>query len=387
MNARPSVTVLAAVLVGVAPILFRAAADSEDATPLTIGLLLPPSEAEAASIRLGAELGVEAANREPGAKLKLIVRGSAGQWGTEGDDAVVLALDQGAQALIAPTSGAAVHQALQVAGRTRVPVVSLCGDSSVTGAGVPWAVRIAPSTEQEAAALFAVLHASGQPLRVAAFVPPERAGREASEDLRSAARKAAVEVANVIELRSRDPAYADLASRAIELKPDVVLLWVESAPASRLAAALRDCGFKGRLAGPSRLASAAFSEAAGKSAEGLLLPAPMTDTNASSLRDRFLQDYRTRAVPPADTAAQPPAFTAALAFDAVQLLADVLRRSGEEPAFRAFPLTHTVSGVTGELAFDRSGDRRVQMQVLENHDGQWRPFTPVDPLRQDAQAP
>lgn len=369
----------AAVLLGMAPMVFRGVAGEEAGSFVTIGLLLPPSEAEAASIRLGAELGVEAANRGPGAKMKLIVRGSAGQWGTEGDDAVVLALDQGARALIAPTSGAAVHQALQVAGRTRVPVVSLCGDSSVTGAGVPWAVRIAPSTGQEAAVLFAALRRPGHSLRVAAFVPPDRAGREAGHDLQSAAWEAAVEIVKVIELASRDPDYADLANRARESKPDAILLWVDSAPAGKLAAAVRAAGFEGRLAGPSRLASAAFSEVAGKSAEGFLLAMPVPDERAASLRDQFLQGYRGRVGSLTGAAQSNPAFTAALAFDAVQLLADVLRGVGGEPAFRAFPLTRTVPGVTGELAFDRSGDRRLQLQVLENHAGQWRPFTPASP--------
>ncbi len=378
MSPRPRFAVLAATLFGLAPLLGRPADAPGAASPLTLGLLLPPSETEAVGIRLGAELGVEAANREPGARLKLIVRGSAGQWGTDGDDAVVLALDQGAQALIAPTSGAAVHQALQVAGRTRVPVVSLCGDSSVTGAGIPWTVRIAPSTEQEAAALFAAWAPTAPPLRVAAFVPPERAGREARADLRSAARNMAVEIVNFLELPGRDPDFAALARQAMAQRPDAALLWVESAPASRLAGALRAAGFNGRLAGPSRLASKAFFQPAGRSAEGFLLTAPVPEANASALRDRFLEDYRARVEARADGAEPTPDFAAALAFDSVQLLAEVLRRTGGQPAFRAFPLTRIVPGVTGELAFDRSGNRRLQLQVLEWRDGCCRPFVPAD---------
>lgn len=375
MSARRRGVVWAALVLVLAPALSKAVARDESGGDIIIGLLLPPSETEATNIRLGAELGVEAANRVPGAKLRLMVRGSAGQWGTEGDDAVVLALDQGAQALIAPTSGTAVHQALQVAGRTRVPVVSLCGDGSVTGAGVPWAVRLAPSTRQEAAALFAALRQPGHSRRVTVFVPPDRAGREAGQDLQTAAREAAVEIGKVVELPSRDPDYTDLANGAREPEPEAILLWVDSMPAGALAKALRAAGFKGRLAGPSRLASAGFSEAAGKAEEGFLLTSPVPDERSAALRDRFFQDYRRRAQPSMSVAQGKPAFTTALAFDAVQLLAEVLRRAGEEPAFRAFPLTGSVPGVTGELAFDRYGDRRVQLQVLEHHEGQWRPFT------------
>ena len=68
-----------------------------------------------------------------------------------------MVLDDGAQALIAPPNGAATHLALQVAGRTAVPVISLCADSSVSRTGVPWMVRIAPTTIEEARFLLAGL--------------------------------------------------------------------------------------------------------------------------------------------------------------------------------------------------------------------------------------
>jgi len=100
-----------------------------------------------------------------------------------------MVLDEEVAGLIAPPGGAPSHLVLQVAGRTAVPVVSLCSDSSVTGAGIPWMIRIVPAAIDEARALFTgvVGESPGRGLRWAALVPTERAGREAASDLAKAA--------------------------------------------------------------------------------------------------------------------------------------------------------------------------------------------------------
>jgi len=187
-----------------------------------IGLLLPPSEADAGDILRGAQLGVVMVNRQSGRKVQLIVRGKPGQWGTDGDEAVALALDEDVVALVAPTGGAVVHQALQVAGRTRVPVVSLSADTSVTRTGIPWTIRVGPRTDEEAAAVFAALRrpAGSPPLRVVAFVPTDRAGREVTNDLQSAARAVQVAWVDSFAVPAGIAPTAGLVSRALAAKPD-----------------------------------------------------------------------------------------------------------------------------------------------------------------------
>ena len=71
-----------------------------------------------------------------------------------------MVLDDEACGLIAPPSGAASHLSLQVAGRTAVPVISLCPDASVTKAGIPWMIRIVPETREEARLLFTRLRST-----------------------------------------------------------------------------------------------------------------------------------------------------------------------------------------------------------------------------------
>jgi ABC-type branched-subunit amino acid transport system substrate-binding protein len=336
------------------------AACAADGPPLVVGLLLPPDEPEAVGIRQGTLVAAEEANEGPGPRVSVAVRGKTGAWGSDASEAALLVMDDGAEALIAPPSGAASHLVLQVSGRTAVPVVSLCPDTSVTRASIPWMVRVVPSTFDEARALFEGAAAS----RWLVFVPTGRAGREASRDVSAAAAatavaagKGSIERSVETDGRVNGAALRDLLSAA---HPDAVLVWLDPVPAGRLARSLRAAGFAGPLAGPMRLASPAFVAEAGSSAEGFVVPVIASEGNG--VMAAFESRYRRRF-----GAAPGPA--AAVAHDAAALLFDAMRRKGAEGARRAFPPAERIRGATGILAFDRNGNRLVTLQVRRYRDG------------------
>src|SRR5512140_995317 len=151
---------------------------------LVVGLLLPPDEPEAASIRKGVLAAVAEANAAGGPEVVLKIRGRNGPWGSDAAEAARLVEEDGASVLIAPPDGAATHLVLQVSGRTGVPVLTLCPDSSVTRTAVPWVARVVPSATDEARAVFARTRAA----RWLAIVPSARAGRETAHDLATAAK-------------------------------------------------------------------------------------------------------------------------------------------------------------------------------------------------------
>jgi ABC-type branched-subunit amino acid transport system substrate-binding protein len=350
---RPVLSVLAA-----AALLFGApAACAADGPSLVVGLLLPPDEPEAVSIRQGTLAAAEEANEGPGPRVKVAVRGRMGAWGSDASEAALLVMDDGAGALIAPPSGAASHLVLQVSGRTGVPVASLCPDASVTRASIPWMVRVAPSTLDEARALFEGAAAS----RWLVFVPAGRAGREASRDL-SAAAAAAAGKRSIERSVETDGSVTGAALRDLvfSVHPDAVLIWLDPVPAGHLARSLRMAGFAGSLAGPMRLASPAFAAEAGSSAEGLFVPvvAPEGDGVRAAFESRYRRLFG---------AAPGPA--AAIANDAAKLLFDALKRGGAEGARRGFPPAERIRGATGLLAFDRNGNRLVTLQVRRYRDG------------------
>jgi ABC-type branched-subunit amino acid transport system substrate-binding protein len=337
---------------------------------ILIGLLLPPEEPAAVSLRQGVEIALEHANQFPGPKASLIIRGRPGQWGDDGTEAARMVLDDGARALIAPPSGAASHLSLQVAGRTAIPVVSLCGDASVTTAGIPWMVRLAPRTADEAEKILRTVAARQQPaephpsMRWAVCVPPDRPGREATRDLQGAAQAAGCLLLKPITVTTNLAEVAALAHQALASKPDAVLLWLDPISAGRLAAALRATGFRGTLAGPSRLQCGAFLKAAGGGAEGFLVPGLALDQASQTVWKRFSSEYQRRH-------GGEPDLSAALAYDAATLLVHVLRKTGTETPHRAFPQAEVLPGASGSLSFDEKGNRRASLNLLVCHKGRF----------------
>jgi branched-chain amino acid transport system substrate-binding protein len=341
-----------------------ARAAAEQAGPV-IGLLLPPEEPEAAGLRDGVALAVEHANQGAVGKVSLVIRGRLGQWGADAVEAARMVLDDGAQGLIAPPSGAATHLALQVSGRTAVPVASLCPDSSVTRAGIPWMLRVAPGTIEEARTVFSGL---GLPAtnRWVAFVPDGRAGREVLKDLAQAAIAVSSKLEKTWETTSPLTNIETLVAQVVTNRPEGILLWLDPVPAGTLARRLRKAGYQGKLAGPSRCQSPAFAAAAAGSLEGFLIAGMVLDPQSAGRLVSFRKAFRERFGREGD-------LTSAQSYDAATLLIELLRRAPAANLPKAFPLAFSLPGVTGELSFDSYGNRKVALQLLAGHEGHFDP--------------
>ncbi len=361
----------AAALVGTlaaAAVLFLAPHAAHATTNTVIGLLLPPEEPEATDIRDGALFAVEQANPPGSNQVRLIVRGRIGQWGADGVEAGRMVIEDGVAAMIAPPSGAATHLALQVAGRTAVPVVSLCPDSSISQAGVPWMARIAPGTVQEAEALFRGLsHGPAGPRRWAAVVPAGRAGREIARDLRTAAAETDCSLEGIVELRAPFTNFPAVCSEISSRHPDVVLAWLDPGPAAEFVKSLRQTGFSGVLAGPGALGFDEFTRNAGKSSEGLVVPAIDCNPASTAGLHSFNEAWRKRF-------GREPRPIGRYSYDAALLLLKLLQETGAEPLHRSFPLHMTAAGVSGELKFDEQGNRIVSLQLLTAREGKFVSF-------------
>jgi len=335
---------------------------SANNTNLVIGLLVPPEEPGAASLRDGATLGVEQANQSSGPQVRLIIRGRNGQWGADGVEAARMVTDDGALGLIAPPDGAATHLVLQVSGRTAVPVITLSADSSVSQTGVPWMARIVPRTIEEAKMLFTGIHAR----HWMAVIPDERAGREAARDLNEAATNSSCSIEKTIEVKSSFTNTTRLCKQILKNHPDAVLLWLDPATAGTLAKALRAAGFTGTLAGPGRLRSADFEKTAGDAMEGLMVPGPILEKDAATAYQHFTNAFRARF-------GHEPEATATAAYDAATLLIHILSQPSGHPAHEAFPISFSLAGATGILSFDSEGNRKVNLQLFKAHSGQFIP--------------
>lgn len=341
-----------------------------EARPVTLGLVVPPGEPDATSLLRGVQLAVAEANETGATLVRLEVRSEDGQWGTAGNDAVVLVCNRHVDAMIAPSDGVASHLILQVASRTRVPVATVCSDSSVTDAGVPWVVRVVPRTDQEAEALFAaVRRLTRAPLHWWAVVPVGRPGRAVRRDIETAARSTATQLDRIVGGGEPKADVASLVHMIIAAAPDGVLIWLPPAQAGIVVAALRAAGFDGCLAGPSPLDSPTFFAAAGAAADDVLVTGFQVDADPRARADRFESRFRERYD-------AEPDFSAAVAYDAVRVLIETLCRAGGSAGYRQFPLSFPTAGATGILHFDNSGNRTNALQVLTGQQGRFVPILP-----------
>jgi ABC-type branched-subunit amino acid transport system substrate-binding protein len=339
---------------------------------LKLGIVAPPGEWDSTSLILGARLAVAESNEAAPGTVTLEVRGEAGQWGSAGNDAVFLARDRMVDAIIAPSDGGDSHLVLQVSGKTQVPVASVSPDSSVTEAGVPWAVRVVPRTDQEVEALFESQKRGPHAPTWWAIAPPDRPGRAIRRDIGRAVRATHARLERILEA-GRPGLVSIWAVQPILFgSPGGVLVWLPASESGRVVAALRASGYRGCIAGPGSIDAPDFFAAAGVAADGVLVAKYELNAGSSSRLEPFEKRYTRTFGAPLD-------FSAAAAYDAAQVLIETLRRADSRGGFAQFPLVLPIAGATGMLHFDKSGNRTDALQVLTCEEGRFVPLPSSEP--------
>lgn len=333
---------------------------------LRIGLLLPPEEPQFISLREGALHAQWQAAKMGAERFEVLIRGRSGQWGADGVEAARMVTDDAVEGLIAPPDGAASHLALQVSGRTAVPIITLCADSSVGRTGVPWMLRLAPQTTEEAKALFRHIPArvQDQTNHWLAIVPDGRAGREISKDLRSAARDSGIALQNVVQFSANLTHFESMARDVVEGGADVVLVWLDPAAAGKTAAHLRTARYRGVLAGPGRLQCADFVQSAGEALEGFVIPAIKTRGDEATRWESFQTSYR-------DHWGHAPDVISGLSCDAAMLLGYLLAQPWFQTPPHRLASGFSWPGVTGDLRFDAEGNRILELELRQAHHGRF----------------
>jgi ABC-type branched-subunit amino acid transport system substrate-binding protein len=126
---------------------YRVLAPGEDHGPAAAPrvVLVPSSDpAIAQALTAGLRLALDAAAREGGPDLDLVVLDATSAWDSVAEGAVREALDGDAVALIAPPERRTAHLLVQLGTKVRLPVFSTSPSRSVVGPGSPWVVGVVP---------------------------------------------------------------------------------------------------------------------------------------------------------------------------------------------------------------------------------------------------
>jgi branched-chain amino acid transport system substrate-binding protein len=311
----------------------------------------------------GAVFAVEEANGEGGAAglpVRLVPGWAESPWAGGVNRVARMVYDDRVWAIVGSVDGAATHLAEQVVAKALVTLVSPgATDKTVSFAGVPWMFTLLPGDDAQAGALAAWLADRPEARPVVLVSATDHDSRAAAAELRAVGSRFHLALAAHLQCAPDASDAAIVASQALVAAPGAVLLVAPPTAAARLAAALRQAGYRGALLGGSNLARRSFRDAAGPAAEGAIVPL-VADPDAPGWA-RFQRGFAARFGHEAD-------FAAGAAYDGVRLTVAAVRRAGLNRA-RIRDAVRALSpwpGVMGEARFDNLGrnERPVRLGTI-----------------------
>ncbi len=320
------------------------AVKGSDTDTIRIGLLVQYKESKAA--RQGAELAIMEANRDPksGKYFALKVRHMEGPWGTGAKESVSLVFSEDVWAVIGATDGRNAHLAEQVSAKTTVPYITAwSGDPTLGQAFIPWFFSCVPNDLQTAGLLIDFISEKNLTDIVIIVRDDYDSRMSASSFLK--------------KYTGTEPEYmyykdeAELQRKAGNLKDKDCIIFFGSSSDLRL---ISQTGSAPVLA-PYILMSEDYPDL--KSSREIMVLDPGTYFHRSSDRftASFLKIFGTKPVPPA-----------AYAYDAVKITIIGINQAGNDES----SLYRNISGlkyngVTGEISFDGSGNRKVPPRLIK----------------------
>ncbi|MCX7871658.1 MAG: ABC transporter substrate-binding protein [Verrucomicrobiae bacterium] len=341
-------------------ILFKLSVFPAEKKVIKIGILLPGDSLESSNIIAGANAAIEEFNKREGFELQTLTKAHSNQWGQEADEAVEMLFKDGACGLIAPSSGTVSHLLFQVAGRTRMPSVSLCSDLSVTGATIPWCLRIAPTTVEEIDAVVKILRLKGCSIsNCVLFAPTGRAGREIEADVERAAKLNSLSVKRVVQIDPAKNMDTNAVRKALQSRIDCALIWLPHSSAIQVMEELNNTKFHGTIVVSSRLLSNDFVRQSAKLSNMVCVATVLLEDIYGNQSEVMLDNMS-----PAKQS-----YISILAHDAVLLLAEHLSTCDELHPHIGFPPRNGVHGWTGDMIFSKNGDRITKLLVWKVEEG------------------
>lgn len=175
-------------------------------------------------------------------------------------------------------------------------------------------------------------------------------------------------VVEAIEFNSlASPSYDALAKRINESDPDGVLLITSSLSAANLVQQLKKLGSKAEVYSSSWAASNQLISNGGMAVEGMFFYVPFDKDSALDSSQSFVRSYEERF-------SEEPTYCSAFNYDAVMLVADVLRESGQSGGAEFKEAVQKVKrfhGVQGPYEIDENGDARRQLFLQTVKDGKF----------------
>ena len=220
-------------------------------------------------------------------------------------------------------------------------------DPTLVEHAIPWLVRCTKDDRQGAYALLNEIFRVRGLRRVAVLRVNDRDGRVGIGEFVKGARRLGHPIPIEQRFSNGDVDFRTQIAKIMETSPDALALWGNPEETGRIVRQVREMGIAVPIFGFDRMSQAAFLQAAGPSAEGVVLSATVNADSTAPTWLRFQQSYRARW-------GEAPDSFAAHAYDGANLIIEAMRKAGLNRARirdRLFDLRR-YEGVAGTIVFD-----------------------------------
>ncbi len=322
-----------------------------------------------------AQLAVEDANRAGGYQgkpFRLVLRTDLVQWGQTSNELSQFAYSDGVSAILSGVDSNHQHVLARATLKAEVPIVNAGStDPTLLEHAIPWIVRVMSDDRQNAYLLLDyILRVRGHS-RIAVLRVNDRDGRVGIMEFAQGARRLGHPVVIEQRFRNGDEDFAEQLGRIAQTGADSLFLLGNPRELGLIVKTARERGMRLPIFGGDRCVHAAFLEAAGDAAEGLVVASTFNPDREDPAWLDFRKRYRER------FGEEPNAF-AAHAYDGILLIASAVRSAGPNRACLRDALfaMKTFDGVTGKLEFDSTLNNVRKPWLAEVRGGKYQFFRP-----------
>ncbi len=316
---------------------------------LKIGLLIP--DKDYLSAKNGANLAINEANMD-GRSFQLIIRSTEGPWGTGSKESVNLVFEDEVLAFMGSLNGRDAHLAEQVAAKTKITFLSSqATDMTLSQAFVPWYFRCIPNDQQQALSLIQEIYKVRQIKNLTCIAMDDYDSKNALGSFIKAIDSLNVPGPEQILLKSSNQNLEKTLNDIENSRIEAILIFGNSTFASNLISQMKQRNMKQTIFGTLSVMNNQKKPVIDWIIfDGAILVSPgywFTDEGVTFQRE-FIKAYGYQADP-----------IAAYAYDGINILINAINIAGtdREKIIDALAKTNYETGVTGEIQFDKNGNR------------------------------
>ena len=332
---------------------------------IKIGLLIPDKEALAA--KHGAELAIRKANEKGGFSghpFHLVVRSTEGPWGAGSKESVSLVFEDEVLAIMGSLDGRNAHLAEQVATKTRLIFLSSWAtDMTLSKAFVPWYFRCVPNDKQQAISLIQEIYVKRKIKNVAIIGTEDYDSRNAVTAFVKAAKLRDITPPEQFLYKASRQNFREIRTAIEKNNIKAIVLFGKPAFALEIIPLFRQYNMKQAVFGSLSI----MDDQKASSPDWSILEDIIMISSDQWFTEKgiaFQKEFK-------EVYGYQPGPVAAYAFDGINVIIEVIKNAGpdRDKIIDAFSKIDYRDGITGEIQFDKNGNRIGKPGLMRVKDG------------------